>query len=277
MNFDDNKKLILIKYGGNAMLNDELTEQLLKNLITLMQGDYRIVLVHGGGPFIKANLARAGIESEFIGGHRKTTPEAMKYIEMALKGEVNSKLVRIINKLGGNAVGLSGKDGKTALATKRYYTDDAGRETDLGQVGDLIETDTRLLQTLLTSGYLPVITSVAWSKEGIDYNVNADMFAGFLAGKLKADKFVLLTDVDGLMKDPNRPESLFSHINLKQLADMEGSIIKGGMIPKTEACKVALELGARHAIITNGTKPNYLKEVISNEHFKNSTKITIDE
>lgn len=276
MNFDDNKKLILIKYGGNAMLNDELTEELLRNLIALSHEAYRIVLVHGGGPFIKENLARAGIESEFIGGHRKTTPEAMKYIEMALKGEVNSKLVRIINKLGGNAVGLSGKDGKTALATKRYYTDDKGNEADLGQVGDLVETDTKLLETLLASGYLPVVTSVAWSKEGVDYNVNADMFAGFLAGKLKVDKFVLLTDVDGLMKDPAHPESLFTNVKLKQLADMEGNIIKGGMIPKTDACKVALELGAKHAIITNGTKPGYLKEAISNENFKNSTKITID-
>ncbi len=275
MKFNDNKKLILIKYGGNAMLNDELTEKILTNIIALNQSNYRAVLVHGGGPFIKDNLTMAGIESEFIGGHRKTTPEAMKYIEMSLKGEVNSKLVRIINKLGGRAVGLSGKDGKTALATKRYFVDEAGNEADLGQVGDLVDVDTTLLKLLLEKDYLPVVTSIAWSKEGVDYNVNADMFAGFLAGKLNADKFLLLTDVDGLMKDPQQPETLFRELKLSQLSDMEGSVIKGGMIPKTESCKVALELGAKSAIITNGTKPDFLKQAIDNDNFNQATKITL--
>lgn len=217
----------------------------------------------------------AGIESEFIGGHRKTTPEAMKYIEMALKGEVNSKLVRIINKLGGSAVGLSGKDGKTALAAKRNYVDESGKKADLGQVGDLIDVNTTLLQLLLENHFLPVVTSVAWSKEGVDYNVNADMFAGFLAGKLKVNKFILLTDVDGLMEDPEKPDTLIKHLKLQQIPHMKGSIIKGGMIPKTESCKIALELGAENAIITNGTKPDYLVRAIEEDDFKHATKITL--
>ncbi|HKK10571.1 MAG TPA: acetylglutamate kinase [Bacteroidales bacterium] len=275
MKFNDNKKLILIKYGGNAMLNDKLSEDILNRTITLNKKDYRVVLVHGGGPFIKENLSMAGIKSEFIGGHRKTTPEAMKYIEMALKGEVNSKLVRIINKLGGSAVGLSGKDGKTALAAKRNYIDESGKKADLGQVGDLIDVDTTLLQLLLESNFLPVVTSVAWSKEGVDYNVNADMFAGFLAGKLKVNKFILLTDVDGLMEDPEKPDTLFNHLRLQQISDMEGTIIKGGMIPKTESCKIALELGAENAIITNGTKPDYLMRAIEEDDFNHATKITL--
>ncbi|MCF8302861.1 MAG: acetylglutamate kinase [Bacteroidales bacterium] len=272
---NDEGDLVLIKYGGNAMLNDQLTEHLLKKVIQLSDKGFRIVLVHGGGPFIKENLERAGIDTEFVGGHRKTTPEAMKYIEMALKGEVNSRLIRLINKLGGKAVGLSGKDGKIAQAIKRYFVDETGKKTDIGQVGDVVEVDTSLIFTLLENGYLPVITSVAWSKEGIDYNVNADMFAGFLAGKLNASQFVLLTDVDGLMKNPDDEKSLIQSITLQKLDDLTGTTIKGGMIPKTEACKVALELGAKSAIITNGTKPELLTEVIEKKQYSFATKITL--
>lgn len=273
MDFNDNKQLILIKYGGNAMLNEEITEKLLAGIVKLHQSDFRIILVHGGGPFIKENLTRAGLQSEFIGGHRKTTPEAMKYIEMALKGEVNSKLVSLINKLGGKAVGLSGKDGKTARAIKRRYYDEAGKEQDLGQVGDLTEVNSQLIHILLEHKFLPVITSVTWSEEGLDFNVNADMFAGFLAGNLKADKFILLTDVDGLMEDPEKSNSLYHKLTVEELEKLEGSVIQGGMIPKTDACKLALKTGAKSAVITNGTKPGFLMNVIKDEHFKQSTKI----
>ncbi|MCF8233046.1 MAG: acetylglutamate kinase [Bacteroidales bacterium] len=273
MKSNNNKEVVLLKYGGNAMLNDKLTQQILHKIIELSAHGYQVVLVHGGGPFIKENLARAGIESEFAGGHRKTTPEAMKYIEMALKGDVNSRLVRILNGLGGRAVGLSGKDGKIARANKRFFTNDSGDQIDIGQVGDVVDMDTSLIQILLKNNYYPVITSVAYSDEGIDYNVNADMFAGFLAGKLKANHFVLLTDVDGLMKDPEDPNSLMQSLRLQELKALMGTTITGGMIPKTEACKVALELGAESAIITNGTKPDYLTEVIQNKEYPMATKI----
>ena len=275
MKSNNTKELILLKYGGNAMLNDELTQQILRKVIEFSSSGYDVVLVHGGGPFIKENLSRAGIDSEFVGGHRKTTPEAMKYIEMALKGEVNSRLVRIINELGDTAVGLSGKDGKIARADKRYFTNDSGEQIDIGQVGDVVDMDTSLIFTLLESGYLPVITSVAYSAQGTDYNVNADMFAGFLAGKLKANHFVLLTDVDGLMKDPEDKDSLLRNLKLEDLKGLMGTTIKGGMIPKTEACKIALELGAENAIITNGTKPEYLTEVIKNKDYPLATKISL--
>jgi len=192
---------------------------------------------------------------------------------LALKGEVNSKLVSLINKLGGKAVGLSGKDGKTARAVKRRYYDDAGQEQDLGQVGDLAEVNPELIKTLLEQQFLPVITSVAWSDEGLDYNVNADMFAGFLAGNLGADKFILLTDVDGLMEDPEKSDSLYHQLTIEQLEKLEGSVIQGGMIPKTDACKLALKTGAKNAVITNGTKPGFLMNVIEDDHFKQSTKI----
>jgi len=271
----DTNELVVIKYGGNAMLNDHLTEDILQKIVNLSQEGYRVVLIHGGGPFIKENLNRAGIESEFIGGHRKTTPEAMKYIEMALKGEVNSRLVRLINGLGGKAVGLSGKDGKMAYAKKRYYADESGKQIDLGQVGDLTDADTSLISLLLEKNYLPVITSIAWGEQAQDYNVNADMFAGFLAGKLKASQFVLLTDVDGLMKDPEDKNSLIRNLKLDELKGLMGNTIKGGMIPKTEACKVALELGAENAIITNGTRPEHLAEVIKNKEYPTATKISL--
>lgn len=270
---DNTTKLVVIKYGGNAMRDDALTEKILQNIVELHQDNFKIVLVHGGGPFIKTNLEQAGIASEFIGGHRKTTPEAMKYIEMSLKGEVNGKLVRLLNKLGAKAVGLSGKDGKMMRASQRYFNDRDGNSIDLGQVGDVVEADTTLLNILLHKGYLPVITSIAWSPEGTDFNVNADMFAGFLAGKMQAAKFILLTDVDGLRRDANNPETLISQLTIAEMEALTGNIIQGGMIPKTDACKMALELGAGLAIITNGTKPEFVQEAITNSRFEKATRI----
>ncbi len=253
--------LVLIKYGGNAMRNETLQQAVIDSIKELHDRGHRVVVVHGGGPFIKRTLQLARIESEFIDGHRKTSPEALKYIEMALKGEVNGNLVRLFNRAGLKAVGLSGKDGALVTAEKRYHQRQKnGRSTlcDLGQVGDVAAVDTSLVDILLKNDYLPVITCLASDAEGNDFNINADMFAGHLAGALEADRYLVLTDVDGLLRDVNDPGSLIASLTLPELDGLFGTVIAGGMIPKLESCRIALEGGAKTAFIINGTRPDYL-------------------
>jgi acetylglutamate kinase len=270
--------LVLIKYGGNAMLNEELKAAVVANIKQLHEAGIRVVLVHGGGPFIKSILKTVGIESEFIGGHRKTTPEALKYIEMALKGEVNGSLVNLLNKAGLQAVGLSGKDGRMVTAVKRYHEVTENGQTDrfdLGQVGDVTKVDTRLLDTLLEQNFVPVVTCIASDTTGQDYNVNADMFAGALAGALGVQDYLVLTDVDGLLKDINDPASLIQRLTLDELPGMFGTVIKGGMIPKLESCQVALQHGARRARIINGTKPDTIARVVQTDNHSIGTEICL--
>jgi len=262
------KPLILIKYGGNAMLSEDLKQKVVENIWKLWNKGYKVVLVHGGGPFIKKMLELVKIESEFIEGHRKTTPDALKYIEMALKGEVNGSLVNLLNKAGLKSVGLSGKDGSMVLANKRYHVSiQEGKEVqyDLGQVGDVDQIDTTLLFSLLDNGYLPVITCIASDNEGNDYNINADMFAGHLAGALQATHYLVLTDVDGLLEDIDDPNSIIRELKVEALEEMYGSVIKGGMIPKLESCEIALKAGARSASIINGTKPESISGAVEQE------------
>ena len=260
------KEVIVIKYGGNAMLNEDLTGRILEQIIKLHNEDYYFVIVHGGGPFIQSTLDMASIDSEFIGGQRKTSIEAMKFIEMVLKGEVNSSLVGTINKLGAKAVGLSGKDGKLAVASKRYHYDESSNQVDLGQVGNIAYFNTEIINLLLNNDYIPVVATIASGEDGSDYNINADIFAGHLAGALHAEKFIMLTDVDGLMKNPDDEGSLIKELSAGEIESLIGTVIKGGMIPKTEACKKALELGAKRALIANGTKPETLYELITNNN-----------
>lgn len=267
MSVIDRQKPIVIKYGGNAIVDPDLTRSLLSKIVQLQKDGYRIVIVHGGGPFIKQNLELAGIKSEFIGGQRKTDSKAMKYIEMSLKGEVNGSLVREINLLGAKAVGLSGKDGQLAIASKRFHYDEEKNQIDIGQVGDVSEINTEIIDILLENNFIPVVTSIATGKDGIDYNINADNFAGFLAAALKADELLLLTDIDGLMMDPEDATTIITELKLSELESLKGSVIKGGMLPKTEACKYAVENGAHRAVILNGTKPNLIEAAVKRENF----------
>ncbi|MCB0558300.1 MAG: acetylglutamate kinase [Lewinellaceae bacterium] len=262
------KPLILIKYGGNAMLSERLKQLVVQNIWKLRSKGHRVVLVHGGGPFIKKMLELVEMESEFIEGHRKTSTEALKYIEMALKGEVNGGLVNLLNRAGLKAVGLSGKDGRMVLARKRYHVSvQNGKEIqyDLGQVGNVELVDTSLMDMLLDKDYLPVVTCIASDEAGNDYNINADMFAGSLAGALRASHYLVLTDVDGLLRDINDPSTIIRKLRLEELGPLFGSVIKGGMIPKMESCEVALRQGAQSARIINGTKPASIIEAINPE------------
>ena len=261
------KPIILFKYGGNAMKDEENKKNVLSKIIDLKKQGFYVVISHGGGPFIKEILEITKIKSEFIDGQRYTTPEAFKYIEMVLKGQVNSDLVNSINILGDKAVGLSGKDGKTVIAEKRKHQrleNGIMVDVDLGQVGNISSVNTELIHILLENEFIPVIACIGSDENGIAYNINGDTFAGALAGALKADKFVVLTDVDGLLKDKDIPESIIRDIQLNDLKQLkENGIIQGGMIPKTEACETAIMLGAKSAKIINGTKPEQILEVQS--------------
>jgi acetylglutamate kinase len=258
--------VILFKYGGNAMLNEALQQKVLKNICSLKSKGKDVVIVHGGGPFIKEALETAKIESDFIDGQRVTTPEAYEHVEATLKGRVNGKLVSQINALGCKAVGLSGKDGKIVTAKKRLHIgqtgENKGKEIDLGRVGDIESVNPELLNLLLENDFLPVITCIASDEQGTDYNINGDIFAGYIAGAVKAERYVILTDVDGLLHDKFDENSLIPKIKVNEIKRLtENKTIQSGMIPKTESCKTALETGALAAQIINGTKPEQIAQI----------------
>lgn len=261
----EKKPVIVFKYGGNAMTDEHLKRKVLQNICSLKVKGYDVVIVHGGGPFIKQALKDANIVSEFIDGHRKTTPETYEYVEMALKGKVNGSLISLINSLGHKAVGLSGKDGKTVTAKKRLHQSNINgklQEVDLGQVGDVAKVDTTLIKLLLSNNFIPVVTCLASDEQGVSYNINGDMFAGHLAGALEAAQYVVLTDVDGLRKDKDDPTTLMNHIRLSETGQLlKDGVIQGGMIPKIESCEIALNNGAGAARIINGTKPDQVLQM----------------
>jgi len=263
----EKKSTWVFKYGGNAMTDDLLKQKVVNAISRLAEKGERVVVVHGGGPFIKEALEEARIESEFIDGQRKTTFEAMQHVEIALKGKVNTNLVTLFNRAGSRAVGLSGKDGQVVIAKKRVHIDSAtGSEVDLGQVGDVKRVNPELINTLLDTGFLPVLTCVAADRDGNDYNINGDLFAGHIAGALNADHFVVLTDVDGIMMDKDDPETLMKKIESRQVEKLKTiGVIQGGMIPKIDACTTALEEGASEARILNGTKPDDLERIMDRE------------
>ncbi len=254
--------IVLIKYGGNAMLDNELKKQVMSDICHLKEMGIRPVLVHGGGPFIQKTLDMAGLTSEFIHGHRKTSPEAMMYVEMALKGQVNGNIVKMINALGQTAIGLSGKDGKMAIAVKRMYKDETGQQIDLGRVGDIQTINPESVLMSVDKGYIPVIASIACGDDGDDLNVNADMFAGHLAASLNAKAYISMTNVDGVMTDPEDQSSLIKNISFENFSHIYRENIQGGMIPKLESCEIALRGGVETARIINGTTPHsILKEL----------------
>lgn len=259
------KPVILFKYGGNAMINEDLKKRVLRNICSLKDKGYHIIIVHGGGPFIQEALTAAQIESEFIDGHRKTTREAFEHVEMALKGKVNGNLVNIINAMSYKAVGLSGKDGQLVQAKKRQHQQKQNGkmiDVDLGQVGNVDLVNPKLIKLLLANDFIPVLTCLAADENGNGYNINADMFAGHIAGELEAEQYIVLTDVDGLRKDKDDPASLIHKITIAESKQLEADkIIQGGMIPKIESCQIALKKGAASARIINGTAPEQILEI----------------
>lgn len=257
---DSDPLIVCIKIGGNALVDDKTKTSIISQICDLHHRGLRPVIIHGGGIEIQQLLDDTGVESEFVGGHRKTDARSMRYVEMALSGFVNKELVGLLNQAGLKAVGISGKDAGMVKATKRTHVEN-GEEYDLGFVGDVSVVDTSLIQTLTRSGYLPVISPVSAGEDGHSYNINADMFAGHLAGALQAHKFIALTNIDGLLRDVNDPDSIIDTLTPDEARSLFGSVIQGGMIPKIEACLIALEKGVKSVHIINGTKEGNLLRI----------------
>ncbi len=241
-------KTVVIKYGGNAMIDDSVVRSFARDMVLLMLVGINPVIVHGGGPQISDLLKRVGKKSEFVGGMRVTDAETMEIVEMVLVGKINKDIVNNINLAGGKAVGLSGKDG-ALMTARKIYQDVNGKKEDIGQVGEVSLVNPDILLTLDRDKFIPVIAPVAVDENGMTFNINADLAAGRIAEALKAEKLVLLTDVEGVLLDGGLVSSL-------RLGEIPGLIkdgkITGGMIPKVNCCCEALSGGAGKAHIIDG-------------------------
>lgn len=259
------EKIIAIKVGGNALTDDTVKDQIISQIAILQYYGLKPVVIHGGGLEIKELLKQVGIKSEFIGGHRKTDSVSMALIEMALSGGVNKEIVRRISRAGIPSVGISGKDGNLVTAKKRVHTETMNgkpTERDLGFVGDVAEINPEIVHHLIDSGYLPVISPVSMGEDGHTYNINADMFAGHLAAAIGAIKFVAITNIDGLLMDLDDPASLIDTLTPESCRKLYGTVIEGGMIPKMDACLIAIENGVKQAHVINGMKPESLLRIL---------------
>jgi acetylglutamate kinase len=257
-------KIVVIKYGGNAMTSPELQRSFAEDVVFLRYVGLRPVIVHGGGPQITEHLRRLGIETEFRGGLRVTTPEAMAVVRMVLVGQVNGDVVNLINDHGAMAVGLSGEDGGLLTATRRHAFVD-GEPVDIGQVGDVVAVDPATVHALLDAGRIPVIASVARGADGMSYNVNADTAAAAIAVATGAEKLVVLTDVEGLYADWPVSDEVISEISVDELAAMLPTL-SSGMAPKMEACVRAVEGGVTSAHVLDGRLAHaLLLEVFTSE------------
>lgn len=263
-------KTVVIKYGGSAMLNQDLKEAVMKDIILMKLIGINPVLVHGGGPEINVFLDRLGKKVTFVNGLRVTDAETMEIVEMVLVGKVNKEIVSIIGSFGGKAVGLSGKDGNLIIASRKTAVPAGnGQETelDLGYVGDVETINPEIVETVIHKGYIPIIAPIGVGRDGMSYNINADYVAGEIAIALRADKLMLLTDVEGIMRDQNDPASLISALQVKDVGELiETGVIAGGMIPKVECCVKALQGGVTTTHIIDGRiKHSILLEVFTDQ------------
>ncbi|MET7418270.1 acetylglutamate kinase [Dactylosporangium sp. NPDC005555] len=257
---------IVVKYGGNAMLDNELKRAFAADMVFLRHVGIKPVVVHGGGPQISAMLKRLGIASEFKGGLRVTTPETADVVRMVLVGQVGRELVGLINEHGPHAVGMSGEDAGLFTAVRRPAIVD-GEPVDVGQVGDVEHVNVGAVADLIAAGRIPVVSTVAPDADGVLHNLNADTAAGALAVALKARKLVVLTDVEGLYARYPDPESLISRLTADELAELLPTL-ESGMVPKMEACLRAVKGGVPAAHVVDGRVPHsLLLEVFTSEGF----------
>lgn len=256
---DFNNSIFVIKYGGSAMVKEELKESVLLDILLMKLVGIRVVIVHGGGKRISELLKQLGKKATFVDGLRVTDAETMDVAEMVLAGQINGEIVATLNRHGGRAVGLSGKDGNLLLARKK-----AGK-VDLGQVGEVVKINSELVTFLLDKDYIPVIAPVGVDQAGTTLNLNADTVAGSLAAALRAAKFILLTDELGVLKDPKDPATLIPTISVDEFHPLRrDGIIAGGMIPKVESCLEALHGGVgKSHIISGEVKHSLLIEIFT--------------
>lgn len=249
-------KTIVIKYGGNAMINEDLKEKVMQDVALMKYVGIRPVIVHGGGPDITGFLKKVGKQSSFVAGLRVTDEETVEIAEMVLDGKVNSEIVNLLNRRGVRAVGLSGKDAGLIRARKKLatvYEGDKSKQVDIGYVGEVAAVDSGIIEDLLDQDYVPVIAPIGVDDEGESYNINADYVAAEIAGALEAEKLLLLTDIEGIYKDFHDKDTFISSLHLPEARQyIKDGIIAGGMIPKVEACLTALEKGTGKTHIIDG-------------------------
>lgn len=262
-------KIVVVKYGGNAMINPELKAQVMEDIVLLWLIGIKVVLVHGGGPEISEMMAKLGKTAEFVDGLRVTDKESVDIVQMVLAGKVNKGLVNLLEMNGGKAMGISGMDGRLIEAKKKNEL--------LGYVGSITKINIDPVTDLLEKGYIPVISTVGCDREGNAYNINGDTAASFIAGALGAERLIMMTDIAGILRDKDDPNSLIPHVTISEAVELfRQDIISGGMIPKVDCCIDAINRGVKKVIIMDGRVPHsILMELLTNEGA--GTMVTGDE
>ena len=246
------KKMVVIKYGGSAMMDESLKKSVLSDAMLLAKVGMNVVIVHGGGPDINYWLEKADVTSTFVNGLRQTNLETMEIVQMVLAGKINKDLTRMIQSLGGKAMGISGVDGGLVQATLK-------NPEELGAVGEISQVNTEVIEDLVSAGYIPVISCIGMDEDGNSCNINADEMAGGIAKALNADNFVLMSDVPGVLEDTSDPSTLIQQIEISTVEHLyQNNVISGGMIPKVSCCKDAVENQVKQAVILDGRIPHAL-------------------
>ena len=252
-------KIVVIKYGGNAMINEQLKEQVMEDIALLWLIGVKVVLIHGGGPEITETMEKLGKEAVFVDGLRVTDKETVDIVQMVLAGKVNKTLVNLIQMKGGHAVGLSGIDGGIIEATIK--------NEKLGYVGSITKIRTQPITDLLEKNYIPIISTVASDRQGNVYNINGDTAAAYIAGALGAERLIMMTDIAGVLRNKDDASTLIPHITVNEAKTLyDEGVISGGMIPKVDCCIEALEHGVENVVIMDGRIPHsILMELLTNE------------
>jgi len=252
-------KVVVVKYGGNAMINEELKQQVMEDIVLLWLIGVKVVLVHGGGPEITDMMNKLGKRSEFVDGLRVTDEETIEIVQMVLTGKVNKSLVNLLEMKGGKAIGLSGTDARLIEASMK--------DERLGFVGDVTKINIDPVTGLLERGYIPVISTIGCDKEGNVYNINGDTAAAHIAGALEAERLIMMTDIDGILEDMDDPDTLIPELTISEAQMLyEKGIISGGMIPKVDCCIEAINKGVKNVVILDGRiSHSILMELLTNE------------
>ena len=254
-----NGKTVVIKYGGNAMINYQLKQQVMEDIVLLWLIGIRVVLVHGGGPEINELMNRLGKKPVFVDGLRVTDKETVDIVQMVLAGKVNKTLVGLLETKGGKALGLSGMDGRLIECVPK--------DERLGYVGDIVNINIQPVEDLLSKGYIPVISTLGCDRAGNTYNINGDTAAAHIAGALKAERLIMMTDVAGVLMDKDDPGTLVPQLTVSQAQELKGqNVISGGMIPKVDCCIEAIRAGVKHVVMMDGRVPHsILMELLTDE------------
>ena len=254
-----NSKIVVIKYGGNAMINEQLKQQVMEDIVLLWLIGVKVVLVHGGGPEINELMDKLGKKPQFVDGLRVTDKETVDIVQMVLAGKVNKTLVNLLEMKGGKAMGISGMDGR--LIESKI------KNEKLGYVGEITKVNITPIVDLLEKGYIPVVSTIGCDKEGNAYNINGDTAAAFIVGAMGADRLIMMTDIAGILHDKDDPSTLIPHVTLSDIKQLKSKgVISGGMIPKVDCCVKAIDKGVKNVVIMDGrVSHSILMELLTDE------------